>query len=164
MVDSTSGADPGRCGHHRRGVRVRRRWVRQPRTGRGGSIDFIIQPFAEQVAADQDDEPSGDQPTATSIDDIDPDVCNWIHNITACDGDPEDPYPMPVGPFPMPVLEGSGALDLTSDEEIQCGPDEAVSIAPDGQVSCLTVYQTEDDKDTSDRLEMPTTIKPTPVD
>ena len=118
----------------------------------------------EQVAADQDDEPSGDQPTATSIDDIDPDVCNWIHNITACDGDPEDPYPMPVGPFPMPVLEGPGALDLTSDEEIQCGPDEAVSIAPDGQVSCLTAYQTEDDKDTSDRLGMPPAIEPTPVD
>ena len=107
----------------------------------------------EQVAADQDDEPSGDQPTATSIDDIDPDVCNWIHNITACEGDPEDP-------FPMPDLGGPGALDLTSDEEIQCGPDEAVSITPDGQVSCLTLYQPEDDKDSSVSLGVPPVIEP----
>ena len=112
---------------------------------------------SKQDAADQDGEPSGDQHTVTSADDIDPNECNWIHNITACEGDPEDP-------FPVPDLGGPGALDLTSDEEIQCGPDEAVSIAPDGQVSCLTLYQTEDDKDTSDRLGMPPVIEPTPVD
>ena len=117
----------------------------------------------EQDAADQDDEPSGDQPVVTSADDIDPNECNWIHNITACDGDPEDPFPMPVDPFPMPDLGGPGALDLTSDEEIQCGPDEAVSIAPDGQVSCLTLYQTEDDEDSSVSLGMPPAIEPTPV-
>ena len=29
-------------------------------------------------------EPSGDEPTATSIDDIDPNVCNPVHNIDAC--------------------------------------------------------------------------------
>ena len=29
-------------------------------------------------------EPSGDGPSATSIDDIDPNVCNAMHNIDAC--------------------------------------------------------------------------------
>ena len=33
-------------------------------------------------------EPSGDGPVATSIDDIDPNECNWIHNITACNDTP----------------------------------------------------------------------------
>jgi hypothetical protein len=29
-------------------------------------------------------EPSGDQPPIRSDDGIDPNECNWIHNITAC--------------------------------------------------------------------------------
>ena len=29
-------------------------------------------------------EPSGDEPTVTSTDDIDPNVCNAVHNVNAC--------------------------------------------------------------------------------
>ena len=34
-------------------------------------------------------EPLNDEPPITSIDDIDPDKCNWIHNINACEEEPE---------------------------------------------------------------------------
>ena len=44
-------------------------------------------------------EPSGDGPPVTSIDDIDPNECNWIHNITACNDTPV------VGPDGEGVIE-----------------------------------------------------------
>ena len=36
------------------------------------------------TAASDVGEPSGDQPTVTSVDEIDPNVCNTVHNINAC--------------------------------------------------------------------------------
>ncbi len=79
--------------------------------------------------------PSGDQPPIRSDEGIDPNECNWLHNIPACEGEPEpgiavgEPYPMPdpgtpKGPYPMP-------------DDITCGPDQGVAIDSDGQVSCL---------------------------
>ena len=79
-------------------------------------------------------EPSGDRPVATSIDDIDPNECNWIHNITACndtpvvgpDGEGAIEPDIAVGePYPMP----------TADEP--CVPMAAVAITSEGEVSCL---------------------------
>ena len=44
-------------------------------------------------------DPSGDQPTATSIDDIDPNECNWIHNINACFSDGQAPADLPMDQY-----------------------------------------------------------------
>ena len=66
----------------------------------------------------------GDGTVVTSIDDIDPDECNWIHNITACEGEPEpgvalgEPYLMPIADKP-------------------CGPSQTVAVTSDGHVTCL---------------------------
>ena len=91
---------------------------------------------------DSDDavlEPSGEQRPVTSIDDIDPNECNRIHNITACDdtgsGSVEsDGMPGPgiaVGePFPLPTADKS------------CGPMATVAITSDGQVECFDPYDT----------------------
>ena len=79
-------------------------------------------------------EPSGDGPVATSIDDIDPNECNWIHNITACndtpvigpDGEGAIEPDISLGePYPMPTADGS------------CGPMAVVPITSEGEFSCL---------------------------
>ncbi|MCH8200065.1 MAG: hypothetical protein IIA54_08395, partial [Chloroflexi bacterium] len=57
-------------------------------------------------------EPSGDGLVATSIDDIDPNECNRIHNITACNDTPV------IGP------DGEGAIepDISLGEPSGDGP------------------------------------------
>ena len=79
-------------------------------------------------------DPSGDGPVATSIDDIDPNECNRIHNITACNDTPvigpdgEDTIEpgISVGePYPTPAADKS------------CGPMAVVAITSEGEVSCL---------------------------
>ena len=81
-------------------------------------------------------EPSGDGPTATSIDDIDPNECNWIHNITACndtqlldrllDGEGAIEPDISIGePYPMPTAD------------TPCVPMAVVTITSEGEVSCL---------------------------
>ena len=85
------------------------------------------------VGGGEADEPPADQPPIRSDEDIDPNECNWVHNITACEGEPEpsgscaedaphckdtlDPRPDvgepyspsttdgPKGPAPTPVQE-----------------------------------------------------------
>ena len=80
-------------------------------------------------------EPSGDQRTVTSIDDIDPNECNWIHNITACNDT------LVIGPYEEDAIEpdfGEDGLSyLVPDRDVVCGPDQGVAITSDGQVSCL---------------------------
>ena len=79
-------------------------------------------------------EPSGDGRLVTSIDDIDPNECNRIHNITACndtpvigpDGEGAIEPDISVGePYPMP----------TADKP--CVPMAVVAITSEGEVSCL---------------------------
>ena len=53
-----------------------------------------IRPLASESQGEP--EPSGDQPTATSIDDIDPDLCNWVHNINACFSNGHIPADIPM--------------------------------------------------------------------
>ena len=123
-------------------------------------------------------EPSDDQRPVTSIDDIDPDECNWVHNITACDGpvsnsdgnqgiadgelfpDEGDSVGVPassamcvedvpdcidmlvIGPDEEGTVEpdfGEDVPYLVPDSDIECSSDQAVSITPDGQVSCLDI-------------------------
>ncbi len=93
-----------------------------------------------------------------SDENIDPNECNWIHNISACDdtgsgsvetdGTPEpgiavgEPYPMPAPGtltdlYPIPT-------------DASCGPDQGIAITSDGQVSCLDIDnagQTDDGQD-----------------
>ena len=79
-------------------------------------------------------DPSGDGPVATSIDDIDPNECNRIHNITACDDTPV------IGPDGEGAIEpgisvGEPYLMPTADKS--CGPMAVVAITSEGEVSCL---------------------------
>ena len=60
-----------------------------------------IRPLASESQGEP--EPSDDQPTATSIDDIDPNECNWVHNINACFSDSQAPADIPMDEY-MAVL------------------------------------------------------------
>ena len=77
-----------------------------------------------------------DAPDATSIDDIDPNECNWIHNITACNDTQ----------LPDRLLDGEGAIepDISIGEpypmptaDKPCVPMAVVTITSEGEVSCL---------------------------
>ena len=80
-------------------------------------------------------EPSGDGPVATSIDDIDPNECNWIHNPRACN---DTPVVGPDGEAP-PIEPGIsvGEPYLTPTADKSCGPMASVAITSEGEVSCL---------------------------
>ena len=103
--------------------------------------------------AEQMDEPSGDQPPIRSDEGIDPDECNWVHNITAC-GDEVDKQG--IGACTEGVYDCNDTLVIGPDEEgtiepdfgedgpylapghVKCGPDQGVAITSDGDVvSCL---------------------------
>ncbi len=90
-------------------------------------------------------DPSGDQGPVTSIDDIDPNECNWIHNITACEGEPGPG--IAVGePYPLPV-------------DKECGPGATVPITSDGQYLC---YDLGGDAGTPGREPGDLTVEPQP--
>ncbi len=109
-----------------------------------------------QDTAGQVEEPSGNQIPIRSDEGIDPNECNWVHNITACDGNPtlEDP-PLPtyedwlrdhgsdgddtlvMGPDEEGTIEpdfGEDGPHLASDRDVAC---QGVAITSDGRVSCL---------------------------
>ena len=104
-------------------------------------------------------EPSGDH-IVTSIDDIDPNECNWVHNITACaepsqrddvngicckplvegeanpnhrDGPVNDPA---VVREPGPGIAVGEPYPMPTADKA-CGPGATVAITSDGQVSCF---------------------------
>ena len=121
-------------------------------------------------------------PDATSIDDIDPNVCNVIHNINACTLDELDElgmapvtgsiavgeyYPVPdVEPKPEPLFPG---------DEAQCGVqpyEEAVVqdcglaggtvyVTADGEIGCNIVHELPDDE-AGERPAMPPAVVPEP--
>ena len=102
-------------------------------------------------------EPSGDQRTVTSIDDIDPHECNWIHNITACNDT------LVIGPEEEGTIEpdfGEDGPYLVPDRDVVCGPDQGIAITSNGQVSCLDLEPTEDDKDSAVSPGMPPVVEP----
>ncbi len=81
-------------------------------------------------------DPSGDQPPIRSDEGIDPDECNWVHNITACD----DALPGPAETDGMPepgFAVGEPYPTPTADKS--CGPMAAIAITSDGEVSCLNL-------------------------
>ena len=104
-------------------------------------------------------------PDATSIDDIDPDVCNVIHNINACTLDELDElgmapvtgsiavgeyYPVPsVGPEPEPLFPGDEApCGVQSYEEAvvqDCGlAGGTVYVTADGEIGGDIVHELPD--------------------
>ena len=104
-------------------------------------------------------------PSATSIDDIDLDVCNVIHNINACTLDELDElgmapvtgsiavgeyYPVPsVGPEPEPLFPGDEApCGVQSYEEAvvqDCGlAGGTVYVTADGEIGCDIVHELPD--------------------
>ena len=148
-----------------------------------------IGPLASKFQGDP--EPSDDQFPVTSIDDIDPNECNWVHNITACDGGPYqdiavgETYPdkgdvpsssavcaeevpdcndtLVIVSSEQGVIEpdfGEDGLYLVPDSEVECGPDQAVSITSDGQVSCWDLEPTEDYRDSSVSPGLPPVVEP----
>ena len=122
------------------------------------------------------------QGAVTSIDDIDPNVCNLVHNINACS--PEE-------------LEASGALTDETGEDIEVEPgseygdtepllvdgepgytvqpvDEAVIedcslaggtvyVTSEGELGCEVVHDLEDDSDELVTFSQPPTIEPLPI-
>ena len=122
----------------------------------------------------------GNETVVTSIDDIDPNVCNWIHNINACT--PEElkelggapiagsiavgePHPvsgpdlgMEVEGKPEPLIEDAelGYIETTKHE---CALDQGVSVTSDGQVSCVDVIVLNDgEQDPSQEQSSPAVI------
>ncbi len=84
-----------------------------------------------QEPSGQVEEPSGSQPPIRSDEGIDPDECNWIHNITACNDT------LVIAPDEEGTIEpdfGEDGPDLASDRDVAC---QGVAITSDGQVSCL---------------------------
>ena len=117
---------------------------------------------SKQDAADQDDEPSGDQPPVTSADDIDPNECNWIHNISACEGqelgsedvvEPDqgiaigEPYPdeeKNIGELEPMFEDGEPRYTVQSlNEAVKDDCDLAggtVYVTSEGQLGCVVVH------------------------
>ena len=98
-------------------------------------------------------------PTATSIDDIDPNVCNFIHNINACT--PEElaemgmaPVSASIGidePHPGTEVEGKpeplfedGEPEYNSTTQHECTLDQGVSVTSDGEAGCVDVIVLND--------------------
>lgn len=96
----------------------------------------------------------GDQKVVTSIDDIDPNVCNLVHNITPCT--PEELGELglvpAVGsiaigePDPETEIEGNREPLFAEGEpmhvqttERKCVPDQGLYVTSDGQVGCADV-------------------------
>ena len=86
-----------------------------------------IRPLASE--SQREPEPSGQQTPIRSDEGIDPNECNGVHNITACEGEPEPGFD--VGE-PYPLLDTKGPKGPT-----MCEPDQGVAVTSDGQVSCL---------------------------
>ena len=79
-------------------------------------------------------ESSGDGLVVTSIDDIDPNKCNWIHNITACDDTPA------IGPDGEGAIEPGvpvGEPDPVRTSDYACGGMAVVPMTSEGEFSCL---------------------------
>ena len=127
-------------------------------------------------------DPGNDDPDATSIDDIDPDVCNAIHNINACTLDELDELGMApvtgsiaVGEYyPVPAIEPKPE-PLFPDDEAPCGVqsyEEAVVqdcglaggtvyVTADGEIGCNIVHEFPDGE-AGETPAMPPTIVPEP--
>ena len=104
-------------------------------------------------------------PDATSIDDIDPDVCNAIHNINACTPEELEElglspvtgsvavgeyYPVPNGEAnPEPLFpDGEAQYEVQSHEEADaqdCGlAGGTVYVTADGEMGCNIPHELED--------------------
>ena len=116
-----------------------------------------IRPLASGSLGDT--EPFDDQRPVTSMDDIDPDECNWIHNITACEGPVSNPdgyqgiadgelYPDEGDSIGVPtssamcIEEVPDCIDMLvigHDEEGTIGPDfgeDVPYLVPDSDIEC----------------------------
>ena len=97
----------------------------------------------------------GDGKVVTSIDDIDPNVCNYIHNINACTAEEleelgnlaaiswiVDPKTEVEGePEPL-FVDGEPVYIQTTEQE--CILDQGVSVTSVGQVGCVDVIVVDD--------------------
>ena len=75
----------------------------------------------------------GDGKVVTSIDDIDPDVCNAIHNINACT--PEELEELGLSPVTGSVAEGQSHEEADAQD---CGlAGGTVYVTADGEMGCI---------------------------
>jgi len=89
-------------------------------------------------------EPPGDQTPILSDEGIDPNECNWIHNINACNDT------LVIGPDEEDTIEpdfGENGPYLVPDRDIVCGPDQGIAITSDGRVSCLDLAEPQSGDD-----------------
>ena len=149
----------------------------------GGSDDPEVQDGAETTGEVLHGDPTyeqwlsdfGGETVATSIDDIDPDVCNGIHNINACT--PEELAELgmaPVGligvdePHPETEVEGKPQplfVDGEPQYEVQsyekavkqdCGlAGGTVYVSSDGEVGCAIVHNLEDGGESETQAQPP---------
>ena len=101
----------------------------------------------------------GDGKVVTSIDDIDPNVCDAIHNINACTPEELEELGMApitgsitVGePHPETQIEGKpeplfedGEPGYIQTTEHECALDQGVYVTSEGEVGCVDVIALED--------------------
>ena len=110
-----------------------------------------IRPLASESQGDS--ESSGDH-IVTSIDDIDPNVCNGIHDISACTHEELEE-----------LGNGDVQYELQSHDEVvtqDCGlAGGTVYITSDGEVGCIIVHDLEDGG-AGETQEQPPTVLPQP--
>ncbi len=108
-----------------------------------------------------------DDPVVTSVDeDIDPNECNWVHNIDACEGEP-DPN-QHNGPVNDPAVAIEPGPDIAVGEpyplpvDKTCGPGATIAMTSDGQFSCLDLDDASQTGDGQDMVspEAPPVVKP----
>ena len=94
--------------------------------------------FALAADGGSDDPEDPNDPDATSIDDIDPNLCNAIHNINACT--PEELEGLGLNPEPL-FPGGEAQYEVQSHEEADaqdCGlAGGTVYVTADGEMGCI---------------------------
>ena len=89
------------------------------------------------------------QDPVTSIDDIDPNECNQVHNIDACEGEElpvVDPLPEPDGTVSHPTP------DLEPGDEANYSSHQGVAVTPDGKVAVVNMGDLEPAGDEEGRI------------
>ena len=121
----------------------------------------------------------GGEPVATSIDDIDPNVCNAVHNINACTaqeleelgmvpitnsiavGESDPGTEVEGDPEPL-FVDGEHQHEVQSHEEAvvqDCGlAGGAVYVSSDGETGCVIVHNVEDGGEGETQAQPPVVV------
>ena len=93
------------------------------------------------------------QGRVTSIDDIDPNVCNLVHNLNACTAEELD-----EGGQIEPGVEVEGSIGI--EPPIDCGFGEDIYVNSDGEVGCVVAPDLEESGEELVSSSQPPIIEP----